>query len=611
MRAPVLLALWMGLSSLICGPVAAQTPNERGSQSYLFTIEHKKQGFRADAQIRVEQTYLTERTLEDGAYIIYEYADSKVSKVAAWVSGRKLDKDRTLKFRPVIDDWFFNESRIWWLDFPNDVKAGDKIVYQYRMEYPDVTILPAVWMPNIDLTDKFTLQFEHPADLRVDFDFFFPTGRIDYRVERPSDKITTLTFDSIVGVKNLPYFEFDDIRAGILVRFYQGDSLINPVTVERYGDWYRSLLAGVPRDFPAVDSTFLDSLAAAATARDKARLIYDYVTQNLRYIHNAVKAHAFVPTAPAQVWRDKYGDCKDRAFLAKTLADSAGLAVRIVDCPARPGLGFDGISVDLINHVFCALVDGGDTLFFDPTARYTPFGSLPESDIGKNVVVIDSIGTRMAVVASPSAQPAVCLRIEGSLDSLSRMRARVVLKENEFAIALEGMKALPPAAFVRVLDSLVTSRLYKITLDSLRITSQAYDSLIVEGVADLSNFVVVSSKRRYLPRVPFTVIDTRIQSRRNDTLPLFFENRDALQVEIDLMSTNAVLTPDNLTLGSPETAVFSAAAATVDGNHVRLTYEFIRQSKILTGKSKEDFLIFCNDYLDAKKNMFILEGPPQ
>jgi hypothetical protein len=225
--------------------------------------------------------------------------------------------------------------------------------------------------------------------------------------------------------------------------------------------------------------------------------------------------------------------------------------------------------------------------------------------------VLDSIDTRLAFVTSPSSEPAVTLYIGGSTDSLSHMRARVVLKENEFALALEAMKVLTPTAFTRVLDSLVTSRLYKINLDSLKVTSQGYDSLVLEGLANLSDFVVRSPKRSYLPRVPFTIVDTGVQSRRGDSLALYFENRDALRIQIDLTSSGAILTPDSLRIGSLETALFSAVATTVDDNHIRLIYEFNRQAKIISGRAKIIFLQFCNDYLDVKKNMFVLEGPPQ
>jgi hypothetical protein len=607
MRARVYLILAAGLGLFVFAPAVAQTPDIRRSESHNYKIERNGKGFRATARVRVDQTYLAERSLGNDLHFISEYAECKVSKVSAWARGVKLDNDYTVRFQPVRDDVFFNESGTWLINFSESLKPGEAIAYEYRLECADINMLPAVRLPNVDLMDKFLLQFEHPAGVRIDFDFFFPHGPVDYRIDRSIEQTTILTFTSIPGAKKLPYFEYNDERVGILIRFYDKDRLVNPVTVEGLGDWYRTLLAGVSTEFPAVDSSFLDSLAATSVPREKARLIYDYVRLNLRYIMEARRAHAYAPTPPAQVWRDKYGDCKDRAFLVKTLADRAGITVRMVVCPAKPGLGFSGIHSSLTNHVFCALIDGSDTLFFDPTARLNPFGSLPESDIGKRVVVVDSVNARFAEVLPLSSEPAVSIYLDGSADSLSNLRARVVLKDREFTVTLEAMKALTPSAFSRVLDSLVTSRLYKIDLDSLKVTSQTYDSLVLEGTADLSGFVVVSPKRSYLPRVPFTVIDTKVLSRRDDTLALFFEHRDALKIQMDLTSTGAVLTPDSVSLGSPESAFFSAsAAADVDG-HLHLTYEFNRQAKILSGNAKTEFLRFCDDFLNAKKNMFVME----
>jgi hypothetical protein len=120
--------------------------------------------------------------------------------------------------------------------------------------------------------------------------------------------------------------------------------------------------------------------------------------QDVRYVAIELGESAYRPHASAQVFKNRYGDCKDKATLLLTMLREAG----IESFPVMVDTRVDGrvlrelASPSQFNHVILAIPVApttdlpatiehptlGRLLLFDPTDDLTPLGDLPWTDQG-------------------------------------------------------------------------------------------------------------------------------------------------------------------------------------------------------------------------------------
>ncbi|MGB4560036.1 MAG: transglutaminase-like domain-containing protein [Burkholderiaceae bacterium] len=131
----------------------------------------------------------------------------------------------------------------------------------------------------------------------------------------------------------------------------------------------------------------------AADDRAKAKALYEWVAQNIRYVSIALGDGRLVPRPASNVLHNRYGDCKDHVVLLESLLTAVGIR----SSPAMINLGPDHIFSKIgahypINHVI-TYVPSLD-LYLDSTDPFAPFGTLPSGDLDKPVVLtaLDRIG---------------------------------------------------------------------------------------------------------------------------------------------------------------------------------------------------------------------------
>lgn len=127
---------------------------------------------------------------------------------------------------------------------------------------------------------------------------------------------------------------------------------------------------------------------------DKIKRIYEYVITNIRYVGLEFGISGFMPHKADEVFRYKYGDCKDKATLMKSMLSLVGIKSYFTLIRTRdlghldkdiPGLKF--------NHAILTVKDDkGNFIFLDGTAEDTPFGELPGMDQGTEVMIVTKDG---------------------------------------------------------------------------------------------------------------------------------------------------------------------------------------------------------------------------
>lgn len=167
---------------------------------------------------------------------------------------------------------------------------------------------------------------------------------------------------------------------------------------------------------PAIRALAERLTAGSSDAREVARRLYEWETENIRYVGVFLGNGAVVPHRADQVLASRYGDCKDHVALLQALLAAKGI-------PSTPalvgaGIGFWVSKVPTLgnfNHVV-TYVPSLD-LFLDTTAAAAPFGRLPEPVQGKTALVTATGELRRTP-------------LDGVDDNTSRRRVRFEIRDD-------------------------------------------------------------------------------------------------------------------------------------------------------------------------------------
>ena len=154
-----------------------------------------------------------------------------------------------------------------------------------------------------------------------------------------------------------------------------------------FGAWYSGLIRESNPPSPEMAAQAAELAAPAKTDREKIAAVARFVT-NFRYIAIPLGVNSFRPHAAANVWQNRYGDCKDKANLLNTMLGTLGYKANLVLVP-RFSQAYEDLPGFAFNHAISAVQLDGQTLFIDSTDDVCRIGLLPPGDPGRKVLVIN------------------------------------------------------------------------------------------------------------------------------------------------------------------------------------------------------------------------------
>lgn len=266
-----------------------------------------------------------------------------------------------------------------------------------------------------------TLQPRLAGDLLYDWavNLFVPVVRSRFVLDAPADmalRVSEQNLDvapdtSIVGGRLVRTWQIEDIPGIELERYagwpnevFMAIRVGGPIAWDEIGAWYAEL----SRDrFAVVDEitgAFAKVVGNARTLEDSLKAAYRWVKQDFRYVSLALGDGGYQPRTPLEVFRTRFGDCKDKTALFIALARSMGL-------DAYPVLVSSGGVVDSLlpsleqfDHMIAALERNGRAEFLDVTAWLTPYGEVPPELQGTVGLAVRDEGTARIVVL-PASDP--------------------------------------------------------------------------------------------------------------------------------------------------------------------------------------------------------------
>ncbi len=214
-----------------------------------------------------------------------------------------------------------------------------------------------------------------------------------------------------------------------------------------YG-WYYSLVENVNTEAPSKELVELTNKITADKKTDveKVKAIYYWTQKNIKYIAFEYALGGFIPRESNEVFRKKYGDCKDNSSILYRMLEIAGVKGNLTWIGTRTiPYTYQEVPTPVVdNHMILSYEDKtGRTYYLDATGRYIKFG-IPTSFIqGKEALI--SYGKEFKI----KKVPIVDAKINAIIDTTT-----ITLKEgNVVGVAKTTVSGYPKIDFFNDLEN--------------------------------------------------------------------------------------------------------------------------------------------------------------
>jgi hypothetical protein len=233
-------------------------------------------------------------------------------------------------------------------------------------------------------------------------------------------------------IKDMPALDLENVhatpdRAALEARvsIQWGDSAAKGVENQWHaiGLWQEGLQLHRTDSTPEIAAKALELTSGATDFYTKLSRITDYIQKNIRYFVVERGIGGWQPHAAADIFRNRYGDCKDKATLLIAMLQSVGIPAHSLSVDHRRGFVDPEAPSRFGDHMIAAIElpsgdsdprlmarvkmpDGKTLLIFDPTDQETPVGLIREELQGGWGYLADGDSSRilqMPVLSSESA----------------------------------------------------------------------------------------------------------------------------------------------------------------------------------------------------------------
>jgi hypothetical protein len=161
------------------------------------------------------------------------------------------------------------------------------------------------------------------------------------------------------------------------------------------GDWAYRLGEGRDVVPQATKDKVIALVADAETDYEKAKRIYEFMQNKVRYVNISVGIGGWQPFPAETVENFSYGDCKALTNYMKTLLDVVGIKSNY--CLVKAGEDVPNINPNFVcsqfNHAFLMIPFGADTVFLECTSQQSPFAYNGTFTDDRHILVIEKDGS--------------------------------------------------------------------------------------------------------------------------------------------------------------------------------------------------------------------------
>ncbi|HTD05775.1 DUF3857 and transglutaminase domain-containing protein [Undibacterium sp.] len=324
-------------------------------------------------------------------YLVYDVGRQEIEvldaeTISAQAGSIKVPKSDIKIQDGVLGGVSYPEQKLLQITFPK-LAAGDSIRLRYRFvqKLPDLpggtSRIYYFYRDMIRDDVAVTLRYPQSLALKVAYNDLTP---VDEQIEGEQHWLR-LKFSSTDTVLPEP----------ISINSWQQTPYIMMST---YADWkaiadaYQQGAAEKAGVTPEVEALADEITKGATSQREQAKLLYDWVRKNIRYVASYVGNGGWIPNDTGRILKTHYGDCKDHSTLLEALLEARGIpASQVLIYADTENYLLPPIASLWFNHAINYLPTLG--LFLDSTDSQMPFGILPETDSDKPVLVTKNFET--------------------------------------------------------------------------------------------------------------------------------------------------------------------------------------------------------------------------
>jgi len=262
-----------------------------------------------------------------------------------------------------------------------------------------------------------------------------------------SGNLSQWILHDVKGIKREPEMPPPDGVAGsmIVTFFAPGGGVLNGfANWSDMGKWYTNLIGGRVEASGEIKQQVAALTASKTTSLQKMQALATFVQRDIRYVAIELGIGGWQPHPAADVFAHRYGDCKDKATLLRSMLREIGTdTYHVAIYTERGAVTPQTPAHNGFNHAILAIKipDGmtdpsliatmqhpklGRLLFFDPTNELIPFGQLPgylQANYG--LLVTPDGGELVELPQQPSAMNSIQRTAKLTLDATGTLKGEV------------------------------------------------------------------------------------------------------------------------------------------------------------------------------------------
>lgn len=337
---------------------------------------------------------------ERGTVHVYFNPNRKITSLHGWCIPA-LGKDYEVKDKDALDvaapaegGYLVEDTRYRFINIPAP-DPGNIVGYEYEVEERPF-FLQDIWrFQEIDPVRESHYSLQLPPG------WVFKTSWLSHAEVKPDEASGNVLRWAVADVKGIrPEQEmppWEGLAGQMVVSFFPsgGTSLKNEfVSWEGMGEWYGNLTNGRMEASDPIKNEVNRLIAGKTAMLSKMQAVAGFLQHDIRYVEISLGIGGWQPHAAPDVFSHKYGDCKDKATLMRTMLREIGVdSYHVVINTERGSVTQDSPAHNAFNHVILAIKLPDDVkdssliavmqhpklgriLFFDPTNEATPFGEI-------------------------------------------------------------------------------------------------------------------------------------------------------------------------------------------------------------------------------------------
>ena len=163
---------------------------------------------------------------------------------------------------------------------------------------------------------------------------------------------------------------------------------------KNFGTWINELYAKTNGLTDEKKRFYNELVKNASNDNEKARIIYRYMQDNMRYVSIQLGIGGWRPFPASFVDEKKYGDCKALSNFLKSALEAVNIKtnVLIIERGNAPQKVDEEFPENYFNHVILCIPHPKDTVWLECTSTTLPFGELDPSTQNRKAMMITDLG---------------------------------------------------------------------------------------------------------------------------------------------------------------------------------------------------------------------------